>query len=85
MKSEGEKRGRLVKAREDRLKAEKVHGVFRQIVSSAKLSRLEMLMMMESFPGICPEHIEYVSTAPDPDYRSVFEALLLMAIGNVAR
>jgi hypothetical protein len=78
-----EKRGRLDKASEERERAKKLHDVFREIVSLANLSRSDMLRMMESFPGIDPSHIEYVATAPDPDFRSGFEDVLLLSLASI--
>lgn len=79
-----ERRRKLDKAKEDGLKAEIVYNVLRRIVSLAKLSKSDMLDMLKSLPGITPDHIEYFTTAPDPeDYKSYFKDVLFLSIWNI--
>lgn len=68
----------MSKLKAKRLKENLVHQVFRTIVSRSDLSRFDMVNLLKELPDIDDVHINYVETAPFPDYVSGFEDIVLL-------
>lgn len=76
---------RLAKAKAARERHSKIDKVFREIIEKASLTRDEMIAMCKGLPDFDDEHMEYLSTAPPPDYVSFFGDIVSLYMASAWR
>jgi hypothetical protein len=77
-----EQKARLDKARADRDRDKKIDGVFRKVLTAADLSREDILVLAKRLPNIDQQHIDYLKSAPWPDYISGFGDILSLYMAD---
>jgi hypothetical protein len=80
-----EMNSKLEEANKARLRHDKIDWVFRRVLDAAciTLEQGDLVELLKRLPDIDESHVQYVSTAPGPDYISGFGDILSLYMGSV--